>query len=74
VYIKYGWILSSKIKAFMGHLSMPTFKKRRNPVAQDILLDRVNKILEKVLVHGTASLTEEEKRIMQAYSEHIKRN
>ncbi len=80
LYLRWWWVL--KLKAQAGTKSMlsgqpraPRAPRRSDPKGveePDSLLAEVDRILDKILVSGLESLTEEEREVMRKYSERIK--
>ena len=79
VYIRYGWVAKIRLKywaknvaAGLSSLRAPSMPRRRRRADEDLEAE-ANRILDKILVHGADSLTDEEKETMRRYSESTRR-
>ena len=81
-YIRWWWVVKLKAKALFSGVSSQGALPRRSPrravaarqaeaaqAAADAQMEEVDRILDKILVSGLDSLTDEEKDVMRRYSE-----
>ncbi|MFH1283436.1 MAG: rhomboid family intramembrane serine protease [bacterium] len=79
LYLRYGWKIRNQYKSILEDIfNINTIKRksksRKKSFTSDDLTSKVNRILEKILVNGADSLTKEEKKIMDQYSELINKS